>query len=241
MVESWKSWLTCDITEQFSSVIINGFGFSHLDSLLLGAPGGLLQILALGCICLAATYVKKSRIITMIIVITWALVGVILMVALDKSNKWGRWVGILLLGPFATSIPISLSLITSNVGGFTKKATVSAMLFVAYCTGNIIGPQLFLTREAPSYPVSISSFNVSLTQFSINDANLVPSQTGLKGVLCGFALSIFFLVLLYIYYTWENRRRDRKYGKPQEVASDYITEDFLNLTDRQLPAFRYTF
>jgi hypothetical protein len=36
----------------------------------------------------------------------------------------------------------------------TKKATVSAMLFVAYCTGNIIGPQLFLTKEAPKYEVS---------------------------------------------------------------------------------------
>jgi hypothetical protein len=28
------------------------------------------------------------------------------------------------------------------------------MLFVAYCTGNIIGPQLFLTKEAPKYEVS---------------------------------------------------------------------------------------
>lgn len=100
----------------------------------------------------------------MIIVITFALVGVILMVALPKHDKWGRWVGILLLGPFASSIPVSLSLITSNVGGFTKKATVSAMLFIAYCTGNIIGPQLFLTRESPNYPVSIAAITSLRTQ-----------------------------------------------------------------------------
>ncbi|KAL4870413.1 major facilitator superfamily domain-containing protein [Aspergillus spectabilis] len=166
----------------FSSIIINGFGFSELNSLLLSAPSGLLQIAAIGCICLAATYVRKSRIISMIVVIVFALVGVILMNTLPDSNRWGRWVGIFLLGPFATSIPISLSLITSNVGGFTKKATVSAMLFIAYCTGNIIGPQLFLSKESPKYP------------------------TGLKGVLVGFALAIFFLVLLYIYYEFENRR-----------------------------------
>lgn len=90
----------------------------------------------------------------MIVVIFFALVGVILMVALPEHNKWGRWAGIFLLGPFATSIPISLSLITSNVGGLSKKATVSAMLFIAYCTGNVIGPQLFLSSEAPGYPVS---------------------------------------------------------------------------------------
>ncbi|CEL10163.1 hypothetical protein ASPCAL13288 [Aspergillus calidoustus] len=199
----------------FSSIIINGFGFSELNSLLLSAPSGLLQILAIGCICVTAAYVKKSRIITMIVVIVFALVGVILMNTLPDSNRWGRWVGIFLLGPFATSIPISLSLITSNVGGLTKKATVSAMLFVAYCTGNIIGPQLFLAKEAPKY------------------------ETGLKGVLVGFALAIFFLILLYIYYEYENRRRDRKHGPPSRANTDYVAEDFLNLTDRQIPSFRY--
>jgi hypothetical protein len=79
------------------------------------------------------------------------------------SNRWGRWAGIFLLGPFATSIPISLSFIRSNVGGSTKKATVSAMLFLAYCTGNIIGLQLFLDKEAPKYPVSGISPVVSHT------------------------------------------------------------------------------
>ncbi|KAL4883895.1 major facilitator superfamily domain-containing protein [Aspergillus karnatakaensis] len=199
----------------FSSIIINGFGFSELNSLLLSAPGGLLQIAAIGAICMAATHLRKSRIISMIIVILFALVGVILMNTLDDSNRWGRWVGIFLLGPFATSIPLSLSLITSNVGGLTKKATVSAMLFLAYCAGNIIGPQLFFESEAPKYP------------------------SGLKGVLVGFALAIFFLMLLYVYYEVENWRRDRKHG-PADQAADYVTEDFLNLTDRQLPSFRYT-
>ncbi|KAL4900896.1 hypothetical protein BDW74DRAFT_187977 [Aspergillus multicolor] len=200
----------------FSSIIINGFGFSELNTLLLSAPGGVLQIFALGAICLAAKYLKKSRIIMMIIVILFALVGVILMNTLPDSNRWGRWAGIFLLGPFATSIPISLSLITSNVGGFTKKATVSAMLFLAYCTGNIIGPQLFFETEAPKYP------------------------TGLRGVLVGFALSIFFLVLLYIYYEFENCRRDRKYGRAQEGSAEYVSEEILNRTDRQIPSFRYT-
>jgi hypothetical protein len=36
------------------------------------------------------------------------------------------------------------------------------MLFVAYCMGNIIGPQLFLTKEAPKYEVS-DTFAPSLT------------------------------------------------------------------------------
>lgn len=51
---------------------------------------------------------------------------------------------------------MTLSMVSSNVAGFTKKATVSAMMFIAYCTGNIVGPFLFFEREAPGYKVKLS-------------------------------------------------------------------------------------
>ena len=35
----------------------------------------------------------------------------------------------------------------------TKKSTVSAMLFIAYCIGNIVGPQFYLASEEPTYDV----------------------------------------------------------------------------------------
>lgn len=44
-------------------------------------------------------------------------------------------------------------MISSNVAGFTKKSVASAMMFMAYTAGNIIGPFLFFSREAPDYPV----------------------------------------------------------------------------------------
>lgn len=182
---------------QFSSIIIAGFGFSRLNSLLLGAPGGLLQIFAIGCICLAARYIKKSRIVTMIVVISFALVGVILMVALPEHNKWGRWTGIFLLGPFATSIPISLSLITSNVGGLSKKATVSAMLFIAYCTGNVIGPQLFLSREAPDYPVC-HFCRSACTVIHADDTLTDRSERCTHWVRSCYRIPCSFVVVLYL-------------------------------------------
>lgn len=58
------------------------------------------------------------------------------------------------MGAFASILPISMSMVSSNVSGSTKKTTVSAMLFLSYCIGNIISPQVFLTREEPKYPVS---------------------------------------------------------------------------------------
>ncbi len=49
-------------------------------------------------------------------------------------------------GPSA--IPLTLGLISSNYKGVTKKMTVTAIVFVTYCAGNIAGPQTFKASEA---------------------------------------------------------------------------------------------
>jgi MFS family permease len=69
------------------------------------------------------------------------------------SSVASRYAGLLLMGIYSVAMPISMAMISSNVGGFTKKATVSAIYFIMYCTGNIIGPQLFFEKEAPKYQV----------------------------------------------------------------------------------------
>lgn len=54
-----------------------------------------------------------------------------------------------------------MSLMASNVGGFTKKATCSVMIFVGYAIGQIIAPQFFLSSESPTYPTGFRAFFVS--------------------------------------------------------------------------------
>ncbi len=194
-----------------------GFGFSHLNTLLVQMPSGATQLIALAIMCIVATYIKNSRLVLMISAVSVSLVGMVLVYVIPNSSPDGRLAGIWLCSPFAANIPISLSLITSNVGGLTKKATVSAMLFLAYSAGNIIGPQFFYTRQAPGY------------------------STGIRATLSGFALGIFFLVLLLAYYVCENKRRDRVFGLVTEISeSQDLAEDLSNKTDMQLQNFRYT-
>lgn len=201
---------------QFNSLIVAGFGFSHLNTLLVQMPTGATQLIALGIMCTIATYVKNSRLVLMTCSVSISLLGMILVYVIPNTNLYGRLVGIWLCSPFAANIPLSLSLITSNVGGLTKKATVSAMLFVAYSAGNIIGPQFFFAREAPGY------------------------STGIRATLSGFALGMFFLVLLLVYYIWENKRRDRGFGDVAEISEvQELAEDLSNKTDMQLQNFRY--
>lgn len=201
----------------FNSIIITGFGFSPLNTLLLQTPSGAVQLIGISISCLLATYFKNTRLMIMVMNVLISLTGMILVYALPNTNPYSRLAGIWLCSPFVANTPLSLSLITSNVGGLTKKATVSAMVFIAYSTGNIIAPQFFFTRESPSYP------------------------TGIRAVMSAFALSVFFLVVLFAYYVWENKRRDYKFSNMTGVTdSEELTEDISNKTDRQLKGFRYT-
>jgi hypothetical protein len=51
-----------------------------------------------------------------------------------------------------------MSLISTNIAGFTKKATASTMFFVAYCIGQIITPQFFRSSQSPTYTMGFRAF-----------------------------------------------------------------------------------
>lgn len=43
---------------------------------------------------------------------------------------------------------MSLTIVSSNVAGYTKKQLTAAVIFIGFCAGNIAGPQTFITSEA---------------------------------------------------------------------------------------------
>ncbi|KAJ5336079.1 hypothetical protein MYU51_009501 [Penicillium brevicompactum] len=200
----------------FSAIIITGFGFPHLEALLIQMPIGGAQLVFLILSSGVASLVPKTRILMMIFNTAVSMVGMLLIWKLGDDNRAGKMTGLCLGGVFAANIPLSLSLISSNVAGFTKKSTVSAVMFAAYCIGNIVGPQFFIPSEEPSYP------------------------TGIKASMSGLAFGIFFLICLYVYYVFENRRRDRLYGSPREMTErEELQDEISNKTDHEIESFRY--
>ncbi|KAJ5910649.1 hypothetical protein N7504_005292 [Penicillium tannophilum] len=200
----------------FTSIITAGFGFTDLMALLMQMPQGAAEIVFLILTSLACTFIPSARIIAMILNTIVSVIGLILIWKLDPSEQVGRMVGLTLAVVYAINLPISFSVITSNIAGFSKKSVSSALLFIAYCVGNMVGPQFFLASEEPSYP------------------------TGIKAAMSGLVLSICFLILLYVYYTWENRRRDRVYGSLENVTIGAELQDELSSkTDREIESFRY--
>ncbi|KAL5335913.1 major facilitator superfamily domain-containing protein [Aspergillus crustosus] len=207
-VNLWNGGVT-----SFSSIIINSFGFTQLNSLLMQMPMGASQIVFLILSAAIATFIPHTRLLMMIFNTLVSMAGSILVWKLEADNQVGRMVGLTLGAVFAVNIPLSLSIISSNVAGFTKRSVISALMFVAYCVGNIVGPQLFITAEEPGYPVTSIS---------------------------GLALGAFFLACLLVYYVLENRRRDARYGPPTQLTEEEERAQGLSdKTDLEIESFRY--
>ncbi len=94
---------------------------------------------------------------------------------------------------------------------------LTAQVFIAYCTGNIIGPQLFFANEAPSYP---SGFLAMM-------------------VCCGVALVLCFVLRAYL--IWENKMRDRETGLEGLSGEEAGDINLADLTDKEMRRFRYVY
>ncbi|GMG22455.1 unnamed protein product [Aspergillus oryzae] len=125
----------------FGSIIFNGMGFSTFESLLLNIPIG-----ALAFICvLGSGYIGRN----------WRL---------PSSKTAARIIGFYLINFFSAAWVQCIAMGTSNVAGYTKKATMAAGTFMGYSLGNIIGP---LTFDA-IYSTSMSNNDTSLTFLQVN-------------------------------------------------------------------------
>jgi len=139
----------------FASIIVKSFGFDVLGTQYMQIPGGAVQFLALitgGFVC--TKWPNNTRCATMIFANTVCILGAGLLVGLPADNKWGRMVALWLCYFQGLGFSMSLTMVSSNVAGYTKKQLTGAILFTGYCVGNIIGPQTFLDKEARTYPLS---------------------------------------------------------------------------------------
>lgn len=67
--------------------------------------------------------------------------------AMIWKSEWGYRpvapvVGYSLIGFFGPVVGLTITLGAGNVAGETKKSFMASAVFVAYCVGNIVGPQL---------------------------------------------------------------------------------------------------
>ncbi|KAM0133428.1 hypothetical protein ACHAP3_005953 [Botrytis cinerea] len=204
----------------FTSLIVKSFGFDTLGTQYLQIPGGAVQFLALiagGFIC--TKFPRNSRCITMIVANTICILGSGLLVGLPSSNKWGRLVALWLCYFQGLGFSMSLTMVSSNIAGYTKKQLTGAVLFTGYCVGNIIGPQTFIDSEAPGY------------------------HSAYIAMLVGYSVKLAMVVVLYIYMYSSNKKRDAEQEARGEVSEEEereaVEKGMMDMTEIDNRGFRY--
>lgn len=126
------------ISNFFSQLIVS-FGYTDEQSLLYGTPGGGVEVVTLIAWGWLTTRFG-NRILLSSIFLLIAILGMVLIVALPLDNSNGRLAGYYLTQASPVPFVALLSLVSTNVAGYTKKTTVAALYLIGYCVGNIIGP-----------------------------------------------------------------------------------------------------
>ncbi|MCJ1429578.1 hypothetical protein MMC29_007493 [Sticta canariensis] len=200
------------ISNFFSQLIVS-FGYTPEQSLLYGAPAGAVEVVTLllwGW--LAGRYGRRILISCGGLVI--AILGMLLIIALPLSNNQGRLAGYYLTQASPAPFVALISLISTNVAGYTKKTTVAAIYFISYCAGNIIGPQTFRPKDAPRY---------------------APAEVT---IVCCWGVCIIDLLFISWYYRHQNRKKAAFRAQPEYQKLE--NQEWLDLTDKENPEFVYS-
>ncbi|OBT43615.1 hypothetical protein VE00_05249 [Pseudogymnoascus sp. WSF 3629] len=194
----------------FMPIIINGFGFSTLNSLLLMTPAGAFA----GTIQLVAPFLamKFAGIRTYIIIVCQCIttVGALLLWLLPRTQTGALLFAVYILPATGGGYAVVMGLQIANIAGYTKRSIASSGLYIGYCLGNFVGPLLFKPVDAPRY---------------------VP---GFVAVVITAIVAAGFVAAYRVVCILDNRKRDKS-GIMEGFEHAY--ED--DLTDLKNPQFRY--
>lgn len=138
--------------------------------------------------------------------------------------------GYSLIGFFGPVVSLTISLGAGNVAGETKKSFMAAAVFVAYCVGNIIGPQLVKSQtKAQHYPELWTGLIIWYFYLLLHRTKSLLMYSS------SYCITIVSASTLYIVLRRENKKREAFQGDERE--RDRLA--FKDLTDKQNPYFRY--
>ncbi|KAL8779382.1 MAG: hypothetical protein Q9194_001479 [Teloschistes cf. exilis] len=231
VLESFKDvrmWLICLATmlssipnggiSNFTSILLETFGYTSQQSLILTAPTG-----AIGAVVvLLIGYLSdkwRDRSLVMIIVIIPTILSGCLMIGLDPNgipkNKGGLLAASFLSGTFGAAFMLLLAWNASNIAGHSKKVTANALTLVAFAVGNILGTQTFQQKEAPGY------------------------KSGKISIIATLSALILVVIVLRLYNDHLNKVNEKRLADVSEGEKDELKEKlaFADQTDRKNPFF----
>ncbi|KAH8680667.1 major facilitator superfamily domain-containing protein [Xylariales sp. PMI_506] len=243
-----KTWLfvamgltlnvTAIVTNTFGPIVVAGFGFNSAITSLLNIPFGALQF---AVIFPASYFAYRFRLKSpiLIAVLVPVLAGTVMLYVLDRSYQPPLLAAYYMLSFLFGANSLIVSWMASNTAGATKKSITLSLFNIGVSAGNIIGPLLFNSVDAPRYLPGLSRVMI-----------VTCTLMAVIGLQVGY---LFFLNRM------QERRRELN-GKPRKLrdqsmmntfnsgndseaaATNALGENaFLDLTDRQNDEFVYLY
>ncbi|KAL5603230.1 hypothetical protein FOBRF1_010763 [Fusarium oxysporum] len=201
----------------FSGLIVSGFGFNTLQSILINLPTGVIGTTFQILLSIPSAKFKGYRCFIIACANLVPLVCAVLLWQLPRDNRHGLLASYLCFWTYFTPYVLSTSLPMANTSGHTKKVTMNALWFIAYSLGNILGPQAFRAKDAPNYTAGFTGLLVCVV--------VAIAAISMYGVLC----------------RQENSKRDRESRHTEVDHQVETSEAFNDLTDKEKPSFRYVY
>ncbi|KIW12240.1 hypothetical protein PV08_09516 [Exophiala spinifera] len=203
--QAYLSMIASGPVNTFMPIIISGFGFNTLNSLLLNIPAG-----AAGAILiLGATYTsykfRNMRTIAIFVAELFVIMASVLLWKLPRDSKGGLLFAVYMMTAYSAGWGVIMGLSIANSAGYTKRVVSSSAIHVGYCLGQFTAPLLFKPKDAPEY------------------------APGFIAVLVTAAASAGLNLLYRFVCVWQNKRRDRA-GILE--AFDHAYED--DVTDKKV-------
>lgn len=140
------------VANTFGPLIINGLHFDKYTSSLLNMPFGALQLIVILLASYLAQKAKlKAAILVLFVLPVVAGLAILYSVKRDDSARAALLVGYYLLAFLFGGNPLIVTWIVGNTAGTTKKSVVMSLYNAASSAGNIVGPILFNSADAPAY------------------------------------------------------------------------------------------
>ncbi|QRW17894.1 major facilitator superfamily transporter [Rhizoctonia solani] len=204
------------------SIIVNSFGFSTLQTTLLGCVDGVIEIVTIWTGVTLAVKWEDSRAYVAVLYFIPNVLGSILVNVLPWSNKIGLLFSVWITGVGTTGFVLSLGW---------------AIMLSAYCVGNLVGPQMWQERYKPR--LSISPLLCTGTVFH-----------GLSSLSATSSVPSFFSSFVSSFTREQERDAEPKTEEEDDAYIEETLQDgtkverkvdkaFLDLTDIQNRDFRY--
>ncbi|SPO01642.1 related to allantoate permease [Cephalotrichum gorgonifer] len=133
----------------FIPIIVNGLGFTTLNSILMlmpvGAYAGTLQLL----MSWAAYRYKGIRTYLVVVAQVGTIISALLLWLLPMNATGGLLFAVIILPSIGGGYAVLMGVVIANTAGYTKKTVASSGMFIGYC--NFVGPLVFKPEDRPRY------------------------------------------------------------------------------------------